>query len=344
MSRQTIRDVAEHAAVSLGTVSNVLNRPEVVAEATRLRVLAAIEELGFVRNNAARQLRGIRNASIALVVLDFDNPFFTEVARGVEKAAAEAEHLVILASSGAAATREDEVLHLLEEQRVGGVLLSPATMTTPKRVRELRGHGTPVVLLDRHRKRRDQCSVAVDDTTGGRRVGEHLLELGHTKIGLINGPRHLKPCAERRDGLRGVLVGRGMDIAQEHEIEMDAMTIEAGAAAMAELLGRSSRPRRSSMPTAIFCGNDLMAIGAERAAVAAGVDIPGDVGIVGYDDIRFAATSLVPLTSVRNPAYDLGYQAAKLLIEEATDDEHHEHQNVLLEPELIVRSSTVADP
>src|SRR3954454_17051821 len=323
MSRQTIRDVADHAAVSLGTVSNVLNRPELVAEATRLRVLAAIEELGFVRNNAARQLRGIRNASIALVVLDFDNPFFTEVARGVEKAAAEAEHLVILASSGTAATREDEILHLLEEQRVAGVLLSPATTTAPKSVLELRGHGTPVVLLYRHRKRRDQCSVAVDDTRGGRQVGEHLLELGHTKIGLINGPRQLKPCAERREGLRGVLATRGIDIAPEHEIEMEAMTIEAGEAAMDELL------RRSSMPSAIFCGNDLMAIGAERAAVAAGVDIPGEIGIVGYDDIRYAATSLVPLTSVRNPAYDLGYQAAKLLIEEATSRDHHEHRNVL---------------
>ncbi len=205
MARLTIRDVAERADVSLGTVSNVLNRPELVAEPTRQRVLDAIEQLGFVRNNAARQLRGINNAAIALVVLDFDNPFFTELARGVEQAAAEANHLVILASSGTAADREDQALRLLEEQRVAGILISPATSTPPRRLREIRNHGIPVVLLDRHRKRADQCSVAVDDTSGGRQVGEHLVEFGHKRIGLINGPRQLKPCAERRDGLVEVL-------------------------------------------------------------------------------------------------------------------------------------------
>src|SRR3954447_26729702 len=126
MARLTIRDVAELADVSLGTVSNVLNRPEVVAETTRLRVQAAIEELGFVRNNAARQLRGIKSSAIALVVLDFDNPFFTELARGVETAAAETGHLVILASSGSAAARQDEALRTLDEQRVAGILMSPA--------------------------------------------------------------------------------------------------------------------------------------------------------------------------------------------------------------------------
>src|SRR5437763_406314 len=141
----TIRDVAEHAEVSVGTVSHVLNKPEIVADETRQRVLSSIEELGFVRNNAARQLRGVRNAAIALVVLDFDNPFFTELARGVEQAAAEAGHLVILASSGSAATREDEVLRLLQEHRAAGILISPAANTPPRRLREIRRHGLPVV-------------------------------------------------------------------------------------------------------------------------------------------------------------------------------------------------------
>ncbi len=334
MARLTIKHVAEHAAVSLGTVSNVLNRPELVAEPTRRRVLAAIEELGFVRNNAARQLRGIRNASIALVVLDFDNPFFTEVARGVERAAAEADHLVVLASSGTAAAREDEALRLLEEQRVAGILISPATSAPPRRLKEIRSHGVPVVLLDRHRKRADQCSVAVDDTSGGQQVARHLLDLGHKRIGLVNGPRRLKPCAERREGLLDTLEARGVQVRAEHEIEMEAMTIEAGEEAMHRLLSL----RR--VPTAVFCGNDLMAIGAELAALSEGVSIPHDLAIVGYDDIRFAATSLVPLTSVRNPAYELGYQAARLLIEEATSP-NHEHRNVLLEPELVARASTL---
>jgi len=334
MARQTIREVAERASVSLGTVSNVLNKPELVAPETRERVLAAINELGFVRNHAARQLRGVKSKAIALIVLDFDNPFFTEVARGVEHAAAQADHLVILASSATAASREDQALRLLEEQRVAGILMSPATSSPSPRLREIRRRGTPIVLLDRHRKRRDQCSVAINDTSGGRQVGEHLVALGHKRIGLINGLRTLKPCAERRGGLFEVIEASDAQVAARHELEMDEMTTEAGERGMSELLSRG-RP-----PSAVFCGNDLMAIGAERAALAHGLAIPDDVAIVGYDDIRFAATSLVPLTSVHNPAYDLGYQAAGLLIEEATDGAHHQHRNVLLEPELIARAST----
>ena len=335
MARLTIRDVADHAEVSLGTVSNVLNNPQLVADETRKRVLAAIEELGFVRNNAARQLRGVTSAAIALVVLDFDNPVFTEIARGVEHAAAASGHVVVLASSGSAPSREDEALRLLEEERVAGILISPATSTPPRRLRQLRGHGVPVVLLDRRRSRADQCSVAVDDTRGGRLVGEHLVALGHKRIGLLNGPRRLKPCSERRDGLLAVLKARRLTLAAEHDVEMDTMTIDSGEEGMNELL------RRKRLPSAVFCGNDLMAIGAERAVLAAGLSIPDDMAIVGYDDIQFAATSLVPLTSVRIRAYELGYEAAKLLIEEVTAAERHEHRTVLLQPELVARSSTV---
>jgi LacI family transcriptional regulator len=334
MARLTIRDVAERAGVSLGTVSNVLNRSELVAEETRVRVQAAIDELGFVRNNAARQLRGIKSPSIALVVLDFDNPFFTEVARGVEHAAAAAEHLVILASSGSDPAREDRALRLLEEQRVAGILISPASRTASPRLREIRGHGTPIVLLDRHRSRRDQCSAAADDTSGGRQVAQHLLALGHEHIGLLNGPSSLKPCVERRDGFVEVLDKAGVQLDAAHDLVAETMTIEAGEEAAAGLLGRPGGP------TALFCGNDLLAIGAERAALARGVRIPEDLAIVGYDDIRFAETSLVPLTSVRNPAYELGFEAARLLIDEATNGSGHRHERLLFEPELIVRQST----
>ena len=191
-------------------------------------------------------------------------------------------------------------------------------------------------MLDRHRSRRDQCSVAIYDTTGGRLVGEHLISLGHRRIGLINGPRSLKPCAERRDGLLEVLGRHDLALAPEHDLETETMTIDAGEEAAADLF------ERRKIPSALFCGNDLLAIGAERAALARGLRVPDDLGIVGYDDIRFAQTSLVPLTSVRNPAYELGYAAAKLLIDEATNAREHRHERLLFEPELVVRQSTVA--
>jgi LacI family transcriptional regulator len=335
VKRLTIRDVADRAGVSVGTVSHVLNRPEVVAEETRARVLDAIEELGYVRNHAARLLRGIKSQSIALVALDFDNPFFTELARGVEAAASQAGYLVILASSAGDEEREDGTLRMLEEHRVAGILISPASVKPSSRVLEIRRRGTPIVLLDRRRRRRDQCSLAVDDTSGGMTVARHLLSLGHTRLGLLNGPDHLKPCVERRDGFLTVLGEAGLSLAHEHDVETETMTIEAGEAAMRDLLD-VRRP-----PTAVFCGNDLLAIGAERAALARGLSIPHDVAIVGYDDIRFAQTSLVPLTSMRIPSYELGFRAAELLIDEASDGAHHRHQTVLLQPELVIRASTV---
>jgi LacI family transcriptional regulator len=338
MSRPTIKDVARRANVSVGTVSHVQNRPELVAEATRSRVLAAIDELGFVWNGGARQLRGIGSRAIALVVLDFGNPFFTEVARGVEQAAAEADRLVILAGTNSVASREDRALRQLDEQRVAGIIMSPSSTRLPPRLREIRSHGTPVVLLDRHRSRRDQCSVAINDTSGAGLVAEHLLELGHRDIGLLNGPRYLKPCYERRDAFLAVLAQAGVELAPANDLET-AMTIEAGEQAAGELFDQGGK-----RPTALFCGNDLMAIGAERAAIARGLRIPEDIAIVGYDDIWFAASSLVPLTSVHNPAYEMGFRAAELLIDEVTNAESHKHSAVLFEPRLVVRQSTTGLP
>src|SRR4051794_15297906 len=264
MQRPTIQDVADAAGVSIGTVSNVLNRPQIVAAETQARVRAVIERLGFVRNHAGRQLRGLPSPAIALVVLDIDNPFFTKLGRGVENAASEVNHLMIVCSSSGDAKREDRHLALLEEQRVAGILISPVTRNPSPRVREIRERGIPVVLLDRHRSRRTQCSAAVNDTSGGRLVASHLADLGHTEIGVINGPRVLKPCAERRAGLVDGLAERGLELQGAFDLEAPEMTIAAGEAAALDLLSRAH------VPTALFCGNDLLALGAEQAAVALG--------------------------------------------------------------------------
>jgi LacI family transcriptional regulator len=334
VKRLTVKDVAERAGVSLGTVSNVLNRPEVVAADTRERVLDVIAELGFVRNNAARQLRAGGGQAIGLVTLDIGNPFFTEVARGVEDAADEAGLLVILCSSSGSREREDRQLRVLEEQRVAGILMSPIERSPSRRVRDIHGRGMPVVLIDRHRSARQWCSAAVNDTSGARQVGEHLVACGHERIGLINGPISLRPCEERRSSFLQVMAEHGLELDPSHDLETTEMTIEAGEAAANELLdGRT-------LPTAVFCTNDLLALGAERAALTHGLRVPDDLAIVGYDDIRFAATALVPLTTVRHPAYQLGYRAAKLLLDEVANGHEHRHQRLLFEPELVVREST----
>jgi len=334
MKRLTIRDVAERAGVSVGTISNALNRPDRVADETLARIREAIDDLGFVRNAAARQLRGVRSPAIGLVVLDIDNPFFTEVARGVEAAASEIDHLVILCNSAGDRSREDKQLRLLEEQRVAGVLITPAGRQASKLQQQIRERGTPVVLLDRRSPRRDRCSVAVDDVKGGRLAGQHLAELGHTRIGLINGPREINQCADRRAGFLAALEENSIKLTAPNDIEMDALTIAAGEAAAKRLLARKNPP------TAIFCGNDLMALGAEHAVVTAGLHLPDDIAIVGYDDVPFAGMAFVPLTSIRQPAYELGYRAAELLLEEASGEPHH-HEQVMFIPELVARQSSL---
>jgi len=338
MARLTMRDVADRAGVSLGTVSNVLNKPDVVADETRERVMSAIQEIGFVRNDAARQLRGGKAQAIGLVTLDIDNPFFTEVARGVEAAADETNLMLFLCSSAGSLERENKQLRSLEEQRVAGILMSPLERNPSKNVRAIHERGTPIVLLDRHRSTRQWCSASVNDTRGAQLVAEHLVELGHKKIGLLNGPITLTPCLERRESFVATLAQHGLEIAEPHDVEAPEMTIEAGGHAGAELF------EGKTWPTALFCTNDLLALGAERAALSRGIRIPEQVSIVGYDDIRYAATSLVPLTTVRNPAFELGYEATRLLIDEATDGPDHKHRRLQLEPDLVVRSSTSATP
>jgi LacI family transcriptional regulator len=336
VKRLTIRDVAERARVSVGTVSNALNRPDLVADDTLARIKSAIDEIGFVRNAQARQLRGVRSPAIGLVVLDIDNPFFTEVARGVEAAVSEIDHLVILCSSAGDRLREGKQLRLLEEQRVAGVLITPAGRRASKLQQQLRDRGTPVVLLDRRSPHRGHCSVAVDDVRGGQLAASHLVGLGHTRIGLINGPREISQCADRRAGFISALERASLKLVASNDIEMEALTIGAGQLAARQLLARQKPP------TAVFCGNDLMALGVERAVIAAGLRIPDDIAIVGYDDVAFAQLAFVPLTSVRQPAYDLGYRAAELLLEEALG-EQHAHQQVLFTPELVARASTLGD-
>jgi len=187
----SIREVAALAGVSLGTVSNVLNRPEVVAEPTRTRVQAAIKQLGFIRNESARQLRAGRSRTIGLVVLDVANPFFTDVARGVEDEASEAGLAVILCNSDDQKAKESRYLEVLEEHRVQGILITPVS-GADKRLASVQRRGTPVVLVDSRSPSRGQCSVSVDDVLGGDLAVSHLLEAGHEQIAFVGGPMSVR--------------------------------------------------------------------------------------------------------------------------------------------------------
>jgi LacI family transcriptional regulator len=330
----SVIDVARRAGVSLGTVSNVLNRPERVAPATRQRVLLAIEELGFVRNEAARQLRAGRSRTIGLIVLDVGNPFFTDLAAGVEDAAEAAGLSVILCNSADSTAREDHYLSLLQEQRAYGILITPVSGKNG-RIEELRDHGTPVVFVDRGSTKR-QCSVSVDDVTGGDLAVAHLIEQGHQRIAFIGGPTSLNQVADRLAGARAAARAAGLPKSAVSLIRTPGLNVAAGRRAGEQLAGLSAGAR----PTAAFCANDLLALGLLQEMTRCGLNVPGDLAIVGYDDIDFAAAAAVPLTSVRQPRAQLGRAAAELLIDEVSAGENHQHRQVVFEPELVVREST----
>jgi LacI family transcriptional regulator len=331
MAGASIKEVAREAGVSIGTVSNVLNRPDSVAPATRQRVLDAISALGYVRNDSARQLRAGRSRTIALVVLDVANPFFTDVARGAEAAAEQSGAMVIVCNSGEDVARERRHLDQLEEQRVLGVLITPVEDGPDSRVERLINRGMPVVLVDRGSGHPSRCSVAVDDVLGGHLAGTHLLERGHRRIGYIGGPLSIRQVADRHAGIAAALGEQ----AELRVVEMPSLSVAAGRQAASTLSSADPADR----VTAVFCANDLLALGALQELTRRGLRVPDDVAIVGYDDIEFAAAAAVPLSSVRQPREQLGRTAAHLLLEELGDP-NHQHRHVVFKPELVVRGST----
>ena len=329
-----MKDVAAVAGVSIGTVSNVLNRPHLVSEATRLRVQAAIVELGFVRNETARQLRAGSSRTIAYVVLDAANPFFNDVARGVEEVARAEGMVVYLCNSNQDGLREREYLERLREQRVQGVLITPID-PGGDRLAEMAGNGgMPVVLVDCHSRDETQCSVAVDDVLGGELAIDHLLEAGHERIAFVGGPMTVQQVRDRYRGARNALERAGG--AELMVLETEALVVGEGRRAGERLVALPPDER----PTAAFCANDLLALGLLQAMTRLGLSVPGDLAVVGYDDIEFAEAAAVPLTSVRQPRELLGRTAARLLLEEASDEIRHKHQQVRFRPELVVRAST----
>lgn len=332
----SIKDVARHAGVSVGTVSNVINRPGLVSSDVRARVTAAIQELGYVRSESARQLRAGSSRIMALLVLDMGNPFFVDIARGAERVARAAGLGVMLCNSGQDPGEEREYLALFAEQRVRGLLVTPADADGGN-VAAFARHGIPYVLVDRVAPEDDGCSVSVDDVVGGELAVQHLVQAGHTSIAYVSGPAALAQCRDRRAGAAAAVAAAGLPEDALTVVEVDHMTVASGRDAGSRLLGLRSRP------TAVFCVNDLVALGVLQAMFAAGVRVPEEMSIVGYDDIEFAEAAAVPLTSVRQPAVRMGQTAAELLIEETAEPrETHRHRRVVFLPELVVRSSSLS--
>ena len=326
----SLRDVAERAGVSVGTVSHVLNHPERVSAPLRDKVRAAITELNFVRSGAARQLRQGSSTMVGLVVFDIANPFYTRTARAIEDTLSAAGLSLVISSSDAAPEREARVVRALIEQQVRGVIITPSEGTRAL-LPMLRDRGIPVVLLDSPGDIDGYPSVGVDDVAGGAMAVRHLLGRGHRLIAVITGPMTVRQARQRLKGARQAAVEAGLDPDKVLvPVETEAFTANAGEAAMSLLL------ERGDVPTATFAANDVMMIGAMRALRRQGVRIPADMALVGYDDIMVASELITPLSSIRQPMTDLGRTAAELLL-----DENAERNHVVFRPKLVIRASSL---
>jgi LacI family transcriptional regulator len=327
----SIRDVAIRAGVSVGTVSNVLNRPKLVAEATRVRVQAVIDELGFVRNESARQLRQGRSRTLGVVLENFANPYFTDLARGAEAAMNTDGFDALWCTSDGSAAKERRCLDFLEEQSVSGLIITPVGLDA-ERIIELRERGLSVVVLDR-RVYPGTCATWVDHVSGGEIAITHLLGRRHRRLAIVTGPLLQEPIKDRYSGAVDAARRAGLDDVDMTTLEHPDMTPTTGKDAARRLL------ELDRLPSGVFCTNDLLAIGLVNELLRVGVKVPDEISVVGYDDIELAATSVVPLTTVRQPRHELGWTAAGLAVAETGAAATHDHRQITLSPSLVVRES-----
>ncbi len=326
----TILDVADKAGVSKSTVSRVLRNSDDVSEETRARVLAAVAELHFQPNMLAGGLRTRRTFSIALIIPDIANPFFPEVVRGAQKTADARGYTVILANTDWLERRERDFIALARRNRVEGVLINPASISA----RELKQAGCPVVVLGSREGYRDFDIVGSDTRGGLQLAADHLVSLGHRRIALICGPKDNPAATKRLAIFREVIAAHALAISDE-AIAFADFSQEGGYEAAKRLL------QLRLPPTAVICGNDLIAFGALTCLHDHGVRIPQDMAVVGIDNIDAAAVTHPPLTTVAKPKFRIGEEAAALLIDRIEAKETSPPQIRLLPTELIVRGSTV---
>ena len=339
IQRGGMREVARAAGVSVSTVANVLSRPSIVAPETRRRVEQAILGVGYVPSGPARQLRGLPSPIVGSIILDLGNPFYAELNRGIEDRLAEAGCVVLACSTDLRAAKEEQILGLLQEQAVRGIIICPID-PNPVSLLEVSRRGTPVVLVDHPRGRLDLCAVAVDHLLGGQLATEHLLALGHRRVAYLGGDDDPRPAAQRGEGARLALAAAGLDpdeVLLHLRMPLHPPTlVEAASRAVEQILSAARRP------TAVLCLNDTAALGVLQGLDAAGVRVPADISVVGYDDLQFAARLAPPLTTVHQPKYQLGHTAADLLLDETRPG--HTHREVRFRPSLVVRSSTAPPP
>ena len=306
----TIKEVAELAGVSIGTVSHVIGGSVPVSDPLRRKVLAAIRTLDYHPNHIARSLKTRKTKTLGMVVPDMTIPFFPQVIRSAETAAHAHGYSIIAVNSDDSTSRQKEVLSLLRSQRVEGILLVIASgQGAQAQVPKLIESGIPVVCLDRLPEGIEVDSVCVEDAAAADMGVSHLLSLGHRKIAILTGPLALRNERERLRGYKVALERAGVPIAES--LIWEARLNQADVSAMC----REHLTHSAKRPTALFCTNGVTGLGALRGMAACGLSTPEDIAFVTFDELTAEDIFRPAITSVVQPAYDIGYRAAEILIE-----------------------------
>lgn len=328
----SVKDVAALAKVSPSTVSNYLNHPQLLGDASRERIRIAIEQLGFVPNESARQLRAGTGKLLAVSLIDAWQPYFGELSRGVEDALRATPWSLMFSNSNRDEAHELANLDMFEAHRVQGVVIYPQGDVT-ERLERFAARGIKSVVVGPPLTSARFASVPFDDRGGGRLAGEHLVARGRTRIAYLGNPDDVAQSAERLTGLRDAAASAGVQV---ETIPVSELSVEAGIEAGRRVLARAPHER----PDAIFAANDMVAVGALTSMLRHGIDVPGDIAIVGFDDIALAHQAVVPLTSVRQPGYEIGRAAATLLLEQLGDPAAPPPRLTPFAAELVVRASS----
>lgn len=333
----TIKDIAEQANVSFATVSRALNNKYGVKQDTRRKILEVARDLNYRPNAIARGLVTKQTSTIGLIIPDIKNPFFPEVAGGIEESAANLGYNVFLCNTNWSQEREEQYINLLSERRVDGLIVAP-TGDSIDLLDDVIHEKLPVVYVSRAPEGTDRSYVVIDNVRGGFLATKHLIEAGYRTIGFIGASQDEATCAERFEGYEAAFEKYGMTIADKYVKQGDFKQRSAHNL-VTEMLDVGDYPR------AIFAVNDLLALGAIQAVKNKGLRVPEDIAVVGFDDIPVASLQEIQLSTINQPKYEMGRTAFELLVEIIKKGEGRvPTRKVMLEPELIVRRSSEQEP
>lgn len=325
----TIKDIAKKLNISYSTVSKGLNDSSEISESTKKKIRKAAKELNYTPNAIAQGLVTKRTKTIGLIIPDITNPFYPEIAMGIEETASLNGYSVILCNSNWNNQKERDYLDLLIGKKVDGIILAPIGEENL----ELNEFELPIVMVGKRNGYSTKSYVVVDDKRGGFLATEHLIKIGRKKIMFIGGKENVQSNKERLEGYMKALDRYGIPI-DEGLIRSGNFKIESGYILMKEAL------KNGAICDAVFAGNDMLALGAIQAIQERNIKVPDKIAVVGFDDISFAKLPEISLTTVAQPKYEMGILAAKMLLDKI-DNTKKKIESIILPPELVVRNTSI---